>query len=223
MIREEDQIFARVVARHNLLPPEAIAEGLRALEGDGATSLRDVFVERGLLTRAQVAELERVASRVMQGGPIPGYELVRRIGRGGMGAVYEARQLSMSGRRVALKVVRLPLGHDRRAARRLLQEAKLIGTLDHPNIVTVFVTGIDRQAADKGRRIVAVDVETGELVWQFETACALTSDIAAFETNDELEPGWPSAGCPWPKRFASRGPWPRRSPTRTSGASSTAT
>ena len=142
MIREEDQIFARVVARHNLLPPESIAEGLRALEGDDQKTLRDVFVERGLLTRAQVSELERVASRVMQGGPIPGYELVRRIGRGGMGAVYEARQLSMSGRRVALKVVRLPVGHDRRAARRLLLEAKLVGSLDHPNVVRGYDTGI---------------------------------------------------------------------------------
>ncbi len=62
---------------------------------------------------------------------------------------------------------------------------------DQERFLAVFGSGIDRQASDKGRRIVAVDVETGAHVWQFETACALTSDVAAFETNDELESGDP--------------------------------
>ncbi len=141
MIREEDQVLAKLIARHNLLPPEAIASGMAALESS-ERSLKEILVERGLLTRAQVQELERLASRVMQGGPIPGYEMIERVGRGGMGAVYRAKQLSMGGRTVALKVVRLPRGRDRRNARRLLQEAKIVGGLDHPNMVKGYDVGV---------------------------------------------------------------------------------
>ena len=56
MIREEDQVFAKVVARHNLLPPEAIAEGLKALEADDKLTLKEIFQSRGLLTRAPISE-----------------------------------------------------------------------------------------------------------------------------------------------------------------------
>jgi len=142
VIREEDQVFAKVVARHNLLPPGAIAEGLRRLESSDERRLKEVFLDQGLLSRAQVEELERVASKILQGGPIPGFELIRRIGRGGMGAVYLAKQLSMGGRTVALKVVRLPAGRDRRNARRLLQEARIVGRLNHPNIVKGYDVGV---------------------------------------------------------------------------------
>ncbi|RMH42613.1 MAG: hypothetical protein D6689_07670 [Deltaproteobacteria bacterium] len=58
--------------------------------------------------------------------------------------------------------------------------------------LAVFGTGPDPAASDKGRRVVAVDVETGALMWQFDAECAVTSDIAAFETNDEAEPGDPT-------------------------------
>jgi len=142
MIREEDQVFAKVVARHNLLPAEAIAEGLRSLEAQDAKSLKEIFLERGLLTRAQVEELERIASRTMQGGPIPGYEIVQRIGKGAMGAVYRARELAPPGRTVALKIVRHPRERERRIVRRLLQEARLASRLDHANLVKGYDVGV---------------------------------------------------------------------------------
>ena len=41
----------------------------------------------------------------------------------------------------------------------------------------------------KGRDVIAVDISTGETVWQFQSACPITSDIVAFETDDEGEPG----------------------------------
>ena len=71
------------------------------------------------------------------------YTLLRQIGRGGMGVVYEAWQRSMD-RRVALKVLPAGLLADPRAVARFRREAKLAGRLHHPNVVLAY--GIDRKS-----------------------------------------------------------------------------
>jgi eukaryotic-like serine/threonine-protein kinase len=70
---------------------------------------------------------------------IPGYELVREIGRGGMGIVYLARQSSL-GREVAIKVIRRDTA-GRRANVRFLAEAESVAAIDHPHIVRVYEFG----------------------------------------------------------------------------------
>jgi hypothetical protein len=68
------------------------------------------------------------------------FELVREIGRGGFGLVFEARDRQL-GRRVALKAMR-PGEHPARLHRELLQrEAEAAAQLNHPNIVTLFDVG----------------------------------------------------------------------------------
>jgi hypothetical protein len=71
---------------------------------------------------------------------VPGYEVLDVLGRGGMGVVYRARQLSL-GRLVALKVVRLRAGHGPEALERFRREAVLTAGLSHPGIVTIFDAG----------------------------------------------------------------------------------
>ncbi len=44
----------------------------------------------------------------------------------------------------------------------------------------------------KGRVVAAYDVATGRLLWKFQAQCAVTSDVATFETDDDLEPGAPT-------------------------------
>jgi tetratricopeptide (TPR) repeat protein len=68
------------------------------------------------------------------------FELVREIGRGGMGVVYEARQASLN-RKVALKVLPAGLGLDAEAVQRFQREAEAAGKLHHTNIVPVYATG----------------------------------------------------------------------------------
>lgn len=71
------------------------------------------------------------------------FRLLREIGRGGMGVVYEAEQLSL-GRRVALKVLPFAAVLDPRQLRRFKNEAQAAALLKHPNIVGVYSVGCAR-------------------------------------------------------------------------------
>lgn len=71
------------------------------------------------------------------------FRLLREIGRGGMGVVYEARQISL-GRRVALKVLPFAAVLDSRQIARFKHEAQAAAQLNHPNIVPVFAVGVER-------------------------------------------------------------------------------
>jgi len=68
------------------------------------------------------------------------FELLRELGRGGMGIVYEARQVSLN-RKVALKVLSGGLGLTSKAVQRFRREAEAAAKLHHTNIVPVYATG----------------------------------------------------------------------------------
>jgi eukaryotic-like serine/threonine-protein kinase len=68
------------------------------------------------------------------------FQIVREIGRGGMGVVYEARQFNI-GRRVALKVLPLAAAMDPKALQRFQLEAQVAALLQHPHIVPVHAVG----------------------------------------------------------------------------------
>ena len=71
---------------------------------------------------------------------LPDYEIVRLAGRGGMGAVYEARHRRLE-RRVAIKVLPPELEGVERLARRFEREGRLLARLQHPQVVTVYDCG----------------------------------------------------------------------------------
>jgi serine/threonine protein kinase len=88
--------------------------------------------------RAGLADLEA-------GGYLGEFRLIREIGRGGMGVVYEAEQASL-GRRVALKVLAYGPGSasDERSRERFQREAKTAARLQHPHIAQVYAVGEER-------------------------------------------------------------------------------
>src|SRR5689334_12381218 len=70
----------------------------------------------------------------------PQLEILECLGRGGMGVVYKARQKSLN-RLVALKLLAPERVTDTKFAQRFVQEAQVLATLSHPNIVTVHEFG----------------------------------------------------------------------------------
>lgn len=70
------------------------------------------------------------------------FRLVREVGRGGMGVVYEAIQQTL-GRRVAVKVLPVVASVDERSIQRFRHEAQAAATLQHPHIVPIYAVGRD--------------------------------------------------------------------------------
>jgi formylglycine-generating enzyme required for sulfatase activity len=99
-------------------------------------SLSDVLVGRGLVTFDQLKMLTDVAAQQSRAAvrQLGGYELLGRIAEGGMGEVYQARQVALD-RIVAVKILPRKLAKDAEFTGRFLQEARTAARLDHPNIV----------------------------------------------------------------------------------------
>ncbi len=98
--------------------------------------LGQIMVAMGILSSTQVKNI----LEIVKGNLIPGYELISEVGRGGMGVVYKARQLSMD-RVVALKILTKKLQEDERFTARFLQEAKNVAKLNHENIIGAIDVG----------------------------------------------------------------------------------
>lgn len=112
--------------------PEIASELAECLEGLDMLSLINSKPEKA------AAEIDDLMAM-----PLGDYRLVREIGRGGMGVVYEAQQLSL-GRRVALKVLPFAATLDPRQLQRFKHEAQAAACLHHPHIVPVYAVGQER-------------------------------------------------------------------------------
>lgn len=125
----------------------------RSSGGAGKTApLSEFDMEAG---RQILAELQDLWPEMVEGsdsldageasvGSVPrdfgDYRILRKLGSGGMGDVYLARQSSL-GRQVALKVLSPARSSDPLAVKRFLREAKAAGAIDHPCIISVFEAG----------------------------------------------------------------------------------
>src|SRR5260370_16620772 len=80
----------------------------------------------------------------LEGTQLGNYDVIRRIRVGGMGAVYEGRQRTAFGRRVAIKVILGSYASDREMRRRFAREARTIAQLHHPHILPLIEFGAEQ-------------------------------------------------------------------------------
>ncbi len=113
---------------------------------EALAALRPALVGLGRLSGAGDSAVSGLGAADAD-GPISGilgdFRLIREVGRGGMGVVYEAEQISLN-RRVALKVLPFAAVMDARALQRFRHEAQAAAMLHHPHIVPVYGVGCER-------------------------------------------------------------------------------
>jgi serine/threonine protein kinase/tetratricopeptide (TPR) repeat protein len=161
---------------------------LQALAGVGKNDRESKIEDRGLASgvcqhpgagsfNGGIADPARKGSTVPL-GVLGDYRLVREIGRGGMGTVYEADQISLH-RRVALKVLPFAAALDERQLQRFKTEAQAAAQLHHSNIVPVFAVG-----CEQGVHYYAMQFIEGQtlaqLIHELHTAKEHRNDPSAF-------------------------------------------
>src|SRR5262249_29564713 len=137
---------------------QAVEEYLAAVQA-GAAPDRQAFLARHADVAAALAECLDGLDFIQQAGPrlrppdeaavsadtpagmlLGDFRILREVGRGGMGVVYEAEQLSLA-RRVALKVLPFAATLDARQLQRFHNEAQAAAQLHHSHIVPVYAVG----------------------------------------------------------------------------------
>ncbi|MFB3917715.1 MAG: protein kinase [Terriglobales bacterium] len=109
-----------------------------------------------IVARAIAADEFDPPAPALEGTTISHYRIVKALGRGGMGVVYEAEDVKLR-RRVALKLLPNFLAKDLQALRRFEQEAQAASALNHPNICIVYE--VDE---DQGLHFIAIELLEGE-------------------------------------------------------------
>lgn len=101
---------------------------------------RSLIVAARRHSRSESPTASRPSLTALNTNRLGDFQIVRELGRGGMGVVYEAQQLSL-GRRVALKVFTALAASTPRQLERFQQEARIAAQLQHANIVPVYNVG----------------------------------------------------------------------------------
>ncbi|MBL8737047.1 MAG: serine/threonine protein kinase [Planctomycetes bacterium] len=166
-----ETLLAEALAAHDQGGEAALAAFVEAHAGDRSA------LERGLLRCRQMGLLGEVRSARDFPERLGEFRLVRRLGSGGMGVVYEAAQESL-GRSVALKLVRPELLYFEGARERFRREIEAVARLQHPAIVPVLASG-----EQDGVPFYAMELMQGLTVQELCTALA-GRDPATLRAED---------------------------------------
>ncbi|HEY0712864.1 MAG TPA: serine/threonine-protein kinase [Polyangia bacterium] len=141
----------------NGTPPKGTFPGLAAPVGGAASGAQPAEGSRAAQAFAATQHPPAVSATDLPAGLMLGkYQIVRQLGSGGMGAVYEAVHTSI-GKPVALKTMNPALASDPRAEARFMREAAAASRLGHPNVCDVTDFG-----ADAGVVYIVMELMRGE-------------------------------------------------------------
>jgi serine/threonine protein kinase len=187
-----DDVFARNLLATRIVKTEQIEAARReqaVLEQSGTRlKLADVLLRQGVITPAIRENVEKITDAQKSGGiqQLGIYKLLKKLGEGGMGAVFLAED-TVANRKVALKVLSKKAAADAVFLERFKREAKAAGTLKHPNIVRAF-TSRDTDVCEElghfyyameyceGKTVEDVIKKQGFIPW--EEALALSMQVA---------------------------------------------
>ncbi len=124
----------------SMLPALRALADLRGERSSGAVGSMPGGTDRAELFMKHGAAGDLDTPRPVELPGLEDFRVVREIGRGGMGVVYEAQQLSLR-RRVALKILPWSTMPDQRRVHRFEREARAVARLRHPHIVTIYEVG----------------------------------------------------------------------------------
>ena len=123
----------------------------------------------------QAASLSETTATVARQERFGHYQLVRRIGQGGMGAVFEAVRVDDFHKRVALKIIKQGLDSDF-ARTRFLQERQMLASLEHPYIARL----LDGGESDDGSPYLVLEFVEGEPVTDYCSKLDRTARLRLF-------------------------------------------
>ena len=139
-----DARFAELAVKQKRVTSEQADECIRIVEEvariGAPASLPDTMVHKGYISQP---DADAVLAHARSSGPktsLAGYELLAKLGQGGMGVVYKARQVSVD-RIVAIKILRPHLGRNEAYLDRFIREAHAAAKLNHPNVVRAIDAG----------------------------------------------------------------------------------
>jgi len=178
-----------------------------------ADVLRGVLPALRALNEPESSEVSSESSTISPevDGSLGDYRILREIGRGGMGIVYEAEQISLQ-RRVALKVLPFAVALDPRRLERFKNEALAAAKLHHSNIVPVYAVGCERgvyyfamqmiegaslaEAIGQRRQLSEPMSAEAAPVWQRPSECSDVLNEVLFARNAPARPAEPSETSP---------------------------
>jgi formylglycine-generating enzyme required for sulfatase activity len=157
-----DALIGQILVEQKLLTAEQLEECSRAYAEAGKLGMRVPFLrflkDRGNLTDAQLVDVRKeLASRGVH-PKLGDYELLEKLGQGGMGTVYKAQHPRL-GTAVALKVLLPEIARDTNLVQRFVREAKLAAKLSGTDVVHV----LDVQEAE-GQHFIVMEYVDGESV-----------------------------------------------------------
>ncbi|MFN0010347.1 MAG: serine/threonine-protein kinase [Phycisphaerales bacterium] len=139
-----DTIIGRVVVDQGIATSEELQHVLELqrsmVESANQRSIAELLIERGYATHRQIDRLRQQAEAEKSGQQIPGYKVLGALGKGAMGAVYKAKQLSLD-RMVAIKTLPKKFTGSVQFVERFYSEGRAAALLNHPNIVQAYDVG----------------------------------------------------------------------------------
>lgn len=135
--------FEEIALSRRFVTPEQIEEAKKIDQTIRETGivvpLEEIMLQKGWISPMQLAAIHAAMGKGRT-DLISGYEVLSKIGQGGMGAVYKARQ-TMMDRLVAIKTLLPHFAREKDSVERFLREARVLAKLSHPNIVAGLDAG----------------------------------------------------------------------------------